>query len=1197
MASNLTAQVRNIADVTTAVATGDLSKKITVDVKGEILELKDTINTMVDQLNAFASEVTRVAREVGMEGKLGGQAVVKGVAGVWEDLTDNVNSMAVNLTTQVRGIAKVVTAVANGDLKRKLVLEAKGEIAELADTINGMIDTLAVFGDQVTTVAREVGIEGQLGGQARVPGAAGSWLDLTNNVNQLAGNLTTQVRAIAEVATAVTKGDLTQSITVEAAGEVAALKDNINEMIRNLKETTARNTGQDWLKTNLAKFSRMLQGARDLLAVSRTLLFELAPLVSAQHGVFCVVAREEEGPVLKVLASYAWTKKQEVSGTFRMGEGLMGQCALEGKRIVLTNVTADYVRIGSGLGGATALNVVVLPVLFEGEVKAVIELASFGAFTDVHLAFLEQLTDSVGVVLNTITATMRTEELLKQSQALTEQLQTRQEELTETNKRLEQQAKTLQQSEELLKSQQVELQRANEELEERARLLAEQKAEVERKNREIEQAKALIEEKAEQLALTSKYKSEFLANMSHELRTPLNSLLILSRMLTENAESNLTLKQVEHARTIHSSGSDLLELINDILDLAKIESGTMRIELSDEPFVELRDFAERTFRQVASLKGLEFAVEVDPGLPKAIRTDRKLLQQVLRNLLSNAFKFTEKGKVSLRMQAPAAGGEPPDPGLDPSEPAVAFVVSDTGIGVPEDKQGIIFEAFQQVDGTTSRKYGGTGLGLSISREITSLLGGQIRVESAPGAGSTFTLYLPLTHRSAAWRARGHERTATGETLPETAGLETPGGEPAGPRQSWVKTLPPSQEPEQRIGDDRGSLAPGDRGLLIVGDDPAIAESLVRAAHAAGLKGVVASSADKVITLAREIQPLTIVVDFDLPNRDGRIVLDRLKHDPETSHVPVLVLAGEDARPQVARLGAIACLPKSRAGDAIGAALERARRLAERAVRRVLLVDGDAGRRARIVDLLGGQETQVQAVGSGAEALGALATGEHDCLVLGRDLPDMGGIELIERVQADPGRHDLPIIVHAPDDLDGQEAALARLAGSHPIRRAPTDERLLYETVRCLHLAEAHLPEAKVRVVEEVRRAENGLSERTVLIVDDDVRNIFALTAVLERHQMRILDAENGRDAIALLRRTPGIDLVLMDVMMPEMDGYETIREIRRTEEFKDLPIITLTAKAMKGDREKCIEAGASDYIAKPVDPDHILSVLRAWLHE
>src|SRR2546426_392128 len=608
MASNLTSQVRNIAAVTTAVANGDLSKKITVDVQGEILELKNTINTMVDQLSSFASEVTRVAREVGTEGKLGGQAVVKGVAGTWKDLTDNVNSMATNLTTQVRGLAKVVTAVANGDLKRKLVVEAKGEIAELADTINGMIDTLAVFGDQVTTVAREVGIEGKLGGQARVPGAGGIWRDLTDNVNQLAANLTMQVRSIAEVSTAVTKGDLTRSISVEVQGELAALKDNINEMILNLKETTRKNTEQDWLKTNVARFTRMVQGQRDLLAVSKLVLSELAPLVEAQQGIFYIMTELPEQEIrLKLLASYAFKERRHLATEYKLGEGLVGQCALEQERILLTDVPPDYIKITSGLGEAKPLSIVVLPVLFEGQIKAVVELASFHRFSDIHLAFLDQLTESIGIVLNTITATMRTEELLKQSQALAEELQSRQELLTTTNKRLEQQAATLQASEELLKNQQEQLRGTNDELQEKAALLAEQKNQVEWKNREVEQAKRALEEKAEQLEITSKYKSEFLANMSHELRTPLNNLLILANLLAENVEGNLSAKQTRFAETIHSSGTDLLALITDILDVSKIESGTMVVEPGEVRFTDLSEYVSKTFRHVAEGKGLELA--------------------------------------------------------------------------------------------------------------------------------------------------------------------------------------------------------------------------------------------------------------------------------------------------------------------------------------------------------------------------------------------------------------------------------------------------------------------------------------------------------------------------------------------------------------------------------------------------------------
>jgi hypothetical protein len=1213
MAGNLTGQVRNIALVTTAVANGDLSKKITVDVKGELLELKDTINTMVDQLNGFASEVTRVAREVGTEGKLGGQAEVRGVAGTWKDLTDNVNFMAGNLTGQVRGIATVVTAVANGDLGRKLTVEAKGEIAELANTINSMTDTLATFADQVTTVAREVGVEGKLGGQANVPGAAGTWRDLTDNVNGLAANLTTQVRAIAEVSTAVTKGDLSRSIAVEAQGELAALKDNINEMILNLRETTQKNTEQDWLKTNLARFTRMLQGQRDLTTVAQMVLSDLAPLVDAQQGVFYVNASNNGQPLMRLLSGYAYNERKNISNEFRPGQGLVGQSVLEKQRILLTNVPSDYVRIGSGLGEATPLNIVVLPVLFEGEVKAVIELASFNRFNEAHITFLDQLTESIGIVLNTIEANSRTEDLLQQSQSLATELQSQQDELKKTNERLEQQAESLRESEELLKSQQEELQQTNEELQEKASLLAKQKAEVEAKNREVEEARWAMEEKAEQLALTSKYKSEFLANMSHELRTPLNSMLILSRQLAENNETTLTPKQVQFAETIHSSGADLLSLINDILDLSKIESGMMTVEAGEVVFDDVTAALGRSFQQVAQDKGLDFSVETAPGLPAAIHTDEKRLQQVLKNLLSNAIKFTEEGGVSLRIGVSDKKANFMHEGLNRADEVIAFEVTDTGIGIPLDKQKIIFEAFQQADGTTSRKYGGTGLGLSISREIARLLGGEIRVQSEPGRGSTFTLYLPRTYRApspgrpgggqgdgggGALRGGngGHGNGAAGNGGAGVAlrGAGAGGGDGSGAHAS---AFDPSDAVES-ISDDRGDIKPGERVLLIVEDDPGFAQILLDLAHEKGFKGLVAARGDAALALARKYRPDAVTLDIMLPDRDGWTVLDRLKHDADTSHIPVhIISSGDEQRQRAIKMGAFTQLQKPVSREQLAEAFDDIAAYVQRGVKRLLVVEDDDAQRMSIVELIGNGDVVTTAVASGEEALSALKGEPFDCMVLDLKLPDMTGFELIGRIQKELGQTELPIIVYTGKELtEKEETQLRKVADAIIVKEVSSPERLLAETTLFLHRVEANLPEPKRRVLEQMHRRDPVLAGRKVLVVDDDVRNIFALTSALESQNMVVVHAENGREAIEVLQRTPGIQAILMDIMMPGMDGYETTAAIRDMPQYRSLPIIALTAKAMKADRDRCIEAGASDYISKPLDIDQLLSLLRVWLY-
>jgi len=997
-------------------------------VKGEILELKNTINVMVDQLNSFASEVTRVAREVGTEGKLGGQAQVPGVGGTWKDLTDNVNLMATRLTNQVRGIAEVVTAVAQGNLKRKLTVDAKGEIAALADTINFMIDTLSTFGDQVTNMAREVGIEGRLGGQARVPGAAGLWRDLTDNVNQLAANLTNQVRSIAEVATAVTQGDLTRSIAVEASGEMAALKDNINEMISNLKEQTLKNAEQDWLKTNLARFSRMLQGERDLATVSNLIMTELAPLVNAQYGVFYVTRREEDETKLELVASYGAESADELKREFHLREGLIGQAAADRRPILLKDVPPEFIRIGSGLGHATPANVNILPALFEDEVKAVIELASFQEFNETHQSFLDQLMESVGIVLNTIAATMRTEGLLEQSQLLTQELQARQTELTRK---------------------QEELHATNEELQEKAQLLENEKKQVEAKNLEIEMARRAVEEKAEQLALTSKYKSEFLANMSHELRTPLNSLLILSKLLSDNTQGNLNEKQIEFAKTINSAGSDLLNLINDILDLSKVESGTVSVEVGEMPLQSLKRHMERTFRQLAADKGLDFKVKFDPKLPETIRTDEKRLQQIVLNLLSNAFKFTSKGRVTLGVRCVQKGWSVDHPVLGNADRAIEFTVVDTGIGIPEEKQKLIFEAFQQADGTTSRKYGGTGLGLSISREIARVIGGELQVRSVPGEGSTFTLYVPLEANTAATSLAGSPARY------DNSGAVVPSALPTG----------------FEVSDDRDDLG-NDPFVLIVEDDPAFAAILLDAAHEAGLKGVVSTAGAGTLPMARKLQPSAITLDLGLADIDGFVLLDLLKHDPDTRHVPVQVISGVDRREAVMDMGALG--------------------ITEKPAERAELV--------KVFTLLGKE------------------------------------------------------------------------GGKQKPRRRRKHESSTPTTRRVPELAGAK-----------------------VLIVDDDIRNIFSLTSVLESHAVEVLHAERGEDGILILEQTPDVDLALIDIMMPEMDGYETMRQIRHRPGLANLPLIAVTAKAMKGDRQKCLDAGASDYIAKPVDIELLLALLRVWV--
>jgi signal transduction histidine kinase/HAMP domain-containing protein/CheY-like chemotaxis protein len=1057
MASNLTGQVRSIAQVATAVERGDLSQKIDVDAMGEVAALAGTINRMVGTLSAFADEVTRVAREVGTEGRLGGQADVKGVSGTWKDLTDNVNSMAQNLTGQVRNIAQVTTAVANGDLSKKIDVDARGEILELKTTINTMVDQLSSFAAEVTRVAREVGSEGRLGGQAEVEGVSGTWKRLTENVNELAGNLTRQVRAIAEVTSAVASGDLTRSITVEAQGEVAELKDNINAMVHSLRETIRANQQQDWLKTNLAQIAGMMQGHRDLAVVAELIMDELAPLVGAQHGTFFLAESVDGDTQLRLIAGYGLRADKTAPIQYRLGQSLIGQVARSKRSIIVGNLPEGYVKISSGLGEAPPANLAVLPILFEDQVLGVIELASFASFSPVQTDFLEQLTETLGVNFNTIIANARTDTLLEESQRLTTELQARSEELQD---------------------QQVELQRSNADLEDKAALLATQNRDIETKNAEIEQARQEIEERARQLALASKYKSQFLANMSHELRTPLNSLLILARLLAQNPGRNLSAKQVEYANVIHSAGSDLLQLINDILDLSKVEAGRMDIHVERFGLRVLLEDVRATFQPLTAEKGLEFAVEADAEAPSELFTDRQRLRQVLGNLLANAVKFTERGHVILHVgrdpRTPAGSGTP-----DGGE-ALAFSVADTGIGIAPENISTIFGAFQQGDGTLSRRYGGTGLGLSIAREVGALLGGEIIAESELGRGSTFTLYLPC---------------------------EMPG---------------------------------------VTAD---VTDSYPTASNT--VEGVaISANGDAHATEALQLQPT-------LPDDDAATAGRRL-----------LVLEGS-------RGGLLTLLAYSAVSDLTG-------------------IPGSV---------------HVGTAISPEQGIEALAAAPHQCVVLDLGLEDASAFAFLEQLAEEPKLRDVPVLAHTRDTIDSAQARLARLRfGSQSLELLPSLDELRERIT--LHLSAAQ-PDHVPALISEPEAGLRGagswsppspeadghevLRGKRVLVIDDDPRNVFAITSTLELHGMAVTQATNGRKGIEALLTAEDTDLVLMDVMMPELDGYATMNKIRQMPAFATLPIIAVTARAMPGDKEKSIAAGASDYVTKPVDTDELLACMERWL--
>jgi signal transduction histidine kinase/CheY-like chemotaxis protein len=954
-------------------------------------------------------------------------------------------------------------------------------------------------------------------------------------------------------------------IRVEAKGEVEELKDTINQMIANLKQTTLRNQEQDWLKSNLAQFTQMLQGQKDLNTVTRRILSELARVVNAQKGMFYILEQEEnlDNPKLKLFSSYAYGEEESITREFSLGQGLVGQVALDKERILLTNVPSNYIKISSGLGEATPMNLIVLPVLFETEIKAVIELASFDNFSETHLDFLSQLTESIGIVLNTIEANSRTEDLLAQSQSLAD-----------------------------------ELRRTNEELQDKAHLLVKQKEEVEEKNKEVEEARRSLEEKAEQLQLTSKYKSEFLANMSHELRTPLNSLLILAQQLYENHDGNLNEKQVRYAKTIHSCGDDLIQLINDILDLSKIESGYISTDFIKVRFNEVISFVETTFKHISESKNLRFRIEMDEQLPQTLETDVQRLNQILKNLLSNAFKFTEKGEVKLKIYAANHNWKQPNDSLDSSSGVVAFEIKDTGIGISKDKQNIIFEAFQQAEGSTSRKYGGTGLGLSISRGLADLLGGSIELISEAGQGSTFTLFLPLDYNPSVIKKEKQSSLTVGEyAIPQPYDpgmIQTV----AATRMGETKDLEGINEIINEVGDDRTHIIETDKVVLIVEDDVRFAKIMQEKAHEMGLKVVVATSFGEVFDLTNKFNPIAVTLDVKLPDASGWRVLDLFKNDINLRHIPIHLISGEENRLLAMHRGARSFNLKPLKTEALNILFSSIIDQYDRKTKKVLVVEDnepDASQIARILD--NGELIEMEFVDNGKDAIEAINKQAYDCIIADYMLPDIDGADFVASMNTVNRYNATPVIVYSARDFSNNEKSkLKQYANKILLKGVNSLDLLLEETVMQLHLNhQALLPEKK-KLIEDLRSQKDVLIHKNVLVVDDDVRNLFALTTAFERFHINTITAESGKEAMNILSENNQVDIVLMDIMMPEMDGYETMQKIRREHKNSALPIIAVTAKAMKGDREKCLEAGASDYITKPLKIDQLLSLMRVWLY-
>ena len=1136
MADNLTAQVRNITEVTTAVAQGDLTKKITVEAKGEILELKGTINTMVEQLNAFSSEVTRVAKDVGTEGILGGQAKVEGASGAWLDLTNNVNGMADNLTAQVRNIAEVTTAVANGDLTTMITVEAKGEILELKGTINKMVAQLNAFSSEVTRVAKDVGTDGILGGQAKVEGVSGTWLKLTNNVNGMADNLTVQVRNITEVVTAVATGDLTRLIDIDTKGEFLELKNNINRMINVLYAADEENKNQNWVKDGVSLLNTRVLDNDKLVDQIETSIKEVSRYVNAGIGALYIYDKENE--ILNLKGSYAYVKRDDVANVFKLGEGVVGQVAYEKKPILLTNVP-DVSTIQSGTTKAKALNVYTYPLVFKEELIGVVEVASYEKFNAIILEYIDSALITLAGSLYVSIQASATINLLVQSQTQSEELE----------------------------EQSLKLKSQNKELEEQRQSMDLQRCELEVKNSDLELAQVEVNQRAKDLEDANRYKSEFLANMSHELRTPLNSMLLLSSSLSKVKDIEPS-KLNKQASTIYDAGSSLLNLINDILDLSKIEANLMTLNIEEINISSLLYELKELFLPQADARNIRLESTIDASALRAFSSDKTKLTQVLRNFLSNAIKFTgNNGSISIEVT--------PNTEEDKNLRPIVISVVDNGIGIEEKNIGLVFEAFKQADGGTSRQYGGTGLGLSISKELTALLGGRIVVKSIVSEGSAFSICLPIEIDTNLMDERLVEHVQYENIASNTLKIEE-------------KTF---------IVDDREKLNNQDIVILVVDDDAAFANIVVEEIHKLGYKSIVASDGNAAIFMAREYMPTAIILDIVLPILNGMEVLRILKSDINTRHIPVKILSFTEPLTIAKKLGALDFIKKPIQENELNGLITSLVDFVQDKEKHILIIEDDQVQAEYLKALLTDKDISVKTVGAAKNILKEVTNKQYNCAVLNINLPDMSGLKLLELIEEKDVK--LPIIIFTTRDFTASELVkLRKKSEAVVLKMTSSDARLVEEVSLFLHSVKGSLNEEKQQLLFEAMNTDLGLKGKKILMVDDDIRNLYALSSVLEGKGLDITSAQNGQEALALLKNTEKkFDIVLMDIMMPVMDGYEAMREIRKDHKIKNIPIIALTAKAQVEDKQMCIDAGANDYMSKPIDHEQLLSLLKIWLKD